>query len=267
MSEPCGWVARTVGPMRVTTSALRASSPRDRTDRPVLRGSRAHRREFGAGALAMLPLILGYVPFGLLVGVAVSRSTDWLAAWTGTITVYGGSAQLALLELIAGGAAAWTAAGAAVLVNARLLVYSLALLPTFASARLPVRLAAAAFVIEPTWVVALQRAESPGTESERRWHYTGATVVLTFGWLLVVTAGLALGQLSTPVLSVIGPLCLIAVVAPHLRLPGGTAAVVAAVAATLLGVAMALPSGAIPLLAMAAAVAAGLGTTRKGTRR
>ena len=53
--------------------------------------------------------------------------------------------------------------------------------------------------------------------------------------------------------------------APHLRLPGGTAAVVAAGAATLLGVAVALPSGVIPLLAMAAAVAAGLGTTRKGT--
>jgi len=236
------------------------------TDGSVHSLSRAHRREVGAGALAMLPFVVGYVPFGLLVGVAIARSTDWFAAWTGTITVYGGSAQLALLQLLAGGAAAWTAAGAAVLINARLLVYSMALLPTFASARLPVRLAAAAFLIEPTWVVALQRAESPGTVSERRWHYAGATVVLTFGWLLVVTGGLALGQLSTPSLSVIGPLCLVAIVTPHLRLPGGIAAVIAAGAATLLGVAMTLPSGVIPLLAMAAAVVAGLGATRKGTR-
>lgn len=209
----------------------------------------------------MLPLVVGYVPFGLLVGVAVSRSANWLAAWTGTMTIYGGSAQLTLLELLTGGAAVWTAAAAAVLVNTRLLVYSLALMPLFASARLPVRLAAAAFVIEPTWVVAVQRAESPGTDAQRRWHFVGATVVLTSGWLLAVTAGLALGRLSTPVLSVIAPLCLIAVVVPHLRLPGGVGAVLAAVAFTLLGVAMSLPSGVIPLVAMAAAAAAGLGAS------
>lgn len=215
----------------------------------------------------MLPMVVGYVPFGLLVGVAIARSTDWLAAWTGTMTVYGGSAQLTLLELVAGGAAAWTAAGAAVLVNARLLVYSLALVPLFESARLPVRLLAAAFVIDPTWLIATQRAESPGTVDERRWHFLGAATVLTVGWLLVVTSGLALGRLGAPVLAVIGPLCLVAMVVPHLRLPGGALAVLAAVATTLGGVAAALPSGSLPLLAMAAAATAGLASTRKPARR
>jgi predicted branched-subunit amino acid permease len=214
----------------------------------------------------MMPLVVGYVPFGLLVGVAIARSTDWFAAWTGTIPLYGGSAQLTLLELLASGAAAWTAAGAALLINARLLIFSLALVPLFATARLPVRLVAAAFVIDPTWVVAMERAKSPGTVAERRWHFTGATIVLTTGWLLVVTAGLALGQLNTPVLSVIGPLCLLAMVAPHLRLPGGAAAVLAAVGTTLLGSAMSLPSGSLPLLAMAAASAAGLATSGEGAR-
>ncbi|MDV3222775.1 AzlC family ABC transporter permease [Intrasporangium sp.] len=242
-------------------------SMRDRTDRSLLRSGRTERRELGAGALAMLPLVIGYVPFALVVGVAVARSTDVLAAWTGTLTVYGGSAQLALLELLASGAAAWTAAGAAVLINARLLVYSLALVPTFASAALPVRLVAAAFVIEPTWVVALQRAESPGTDAERRWHFAGATLTLTLGWLLVVTAGLALGQLSLPVLSIVGPICLLAIVLPHLRLPGGLAAVLAAAAATVGGVRMSLPSGAIPLLAMGVAAAAGLLASRQEVHR
>ena len=205
----------------------------------------------------MLPLAVGYAPFGVLVGAAVARSSDWVAAWTGTLTIYGGSAQLTLLELLAGGAA-WSAAGAAVLINARLLVFSLALVPLFASARLPVRLLAAAFVVEPTWLVALQRGEAPGGPAERRWHYAGAALVLTAGWLLFVTAGLAVGRLNTPVLSIIGPLCLTAVVVPHLRLPGGTIAVVAAVVATLVGMAAPVPPGVIPPLAMAAAAAAGL---------
>ena len=65
--------------MRVTTSALWTSSPRGGIDRPVLGGSRVHRRELRAGALAMVPFVVGYVPFGLLVGVAIARSTDWFA--------------------------------------------------------------------------------------------------------------------------------------------------------------------------------------------
>jgi predicted branched-subunit amino acid permease len=211
----------------------------------------------------MLPLVVGYIPFGLLVGVAVARSTDWLAAWTGTMILYGGSAQLTLLQLLAGGAAAWTAAAAAVLVNARLIVYSLALVPLFASARLPVRLLAAAFVIDPTWMVAMQRAESPGTLAERRSHYAGAALVLTIGWVMFVTAGVALGRLSTPVLTVIVPLFLVAMIVPHVRLPGGAVAVLAAAATTLAGVAASLPPGLIPLLAMAAAAAGGLAVTAK----
>lgn len=215
----------------------------------------------------MLPMVVGYVPFALLVGVTIAHSTDLLAAWTGTITLYGGSAQLALLELLASGAAAWTAAGAAVLINARLVVYSLALVPLFESARLPVRLVAAAFVVDPTWMLSMQRAESPGTAAERRWHFAGAALVLTVGWLLVVTTGMVLGQMSIPVLSVIGPLCLVALVAPHLRLPGGPAAIAAALTATLFGSAMSLPKEALPLLAMAAATVAGLSADRRTSRR
>lgn len=215
----------------------------------------------------MLPLIIGYVPFGLLVGVAVSRSADVFAAWTGTVTIYGGSAQLTLLELLGSGASAWAAAGAALTIHARLVVFSLALVPTFASARLPVRLTAAAFVIEPTWLVAVRRAELPGTADDRRWHFAGSTVVLTLGWLLVVSAGLALGQLSVPALGIIGPLCLVAMVAPHLRVPGGVLAVIAAAASTLIAVRLSFPPGVTPLLAMAAAAAAGLTTLRPGTLR
>ena len=38
---------------------------------------------FAAGAAAAVPVVVGILPFGLLVGTAVSASRDVLAAWSG----------------------------------------------------------------------------------------------------------------------------------------------------------------------------------------
>jgi predicted branched-subunit amino acid permease len=46
---------------------------------------------FTSGAAAAAPLVVGLVPFGLLVGTAVAASDDVLAAWTGTLLIYSGS--------------------------------------------------------------------------------------------------------------------------------------------------------------------------------
>lgn len=215
------------------------------------------RSELRAGAREMLPFVIGYVPFALLVGVSVARSADPLAGWSGTVPLYGGSAQLTLLELMAGGAAVWAAAGAALLVNTRLLVYSAALMPLFGSARLRTRLLAAAFIVDPTWFIAIRRAERPGGLADRRHHYAGAVLALTVGWVTVITVGVLLGRVDTPVLAVVGPLCLASLVVPHLRLPGGVAAVLAAVAVTLAASVLALPPGVGTITAMGAAALAG----------
>lgn len=86
------------------------------------------------------------------------------------------------------------------------------------------------------------------------------------GWVVVITVGLLLGRVDTPVLAVVGPLCLASLVVPHLRLPGGAAAVLAAVVVTLAASATSLPAGAGTLAAMAAAALAG-GLSRNGADR
>ena len=80
------------------------------------------RRDFVNGAWAMTPMLVGYVSFGLVVGAALSRSQEPWAAWAGTDLIYGGSAHLTLIELLRTGSGLWAAAGAALLINARLLV-------------------------------------------------------------------------------------------------------------------------------------------------
>jgi predicted branched-subunit amino acid permease len=225
------------------------------------------RREMARGARAMLPLTVGYLPFGLLLGAAVSAGANPAASWTGTLLIYGGSAHLTVLELLRSGSSLVAVIGAALLINVRLLVYSSALAPLWRSARWPVKLLAAATVIDPTWMLAERRAAEPGSVAERRAHYAGAAICLTLGWVIWVTAGAVLGAVaqSAAPLAVAIPLCLTAIVAPHLHAAGGVAAIAAAC-----GTALATstwPAGyGIPVAMAAAAAAGGLWTRGSGKR-
>ena len=166
-------------------------------------------------------MTLGYLRFGLLLGAAIRRSAEPWAAWSGAELMYGGSAHLTLIEMLRTGSGWWAAVGAALLINARLLVYSSALIPLWDSTRRPPRLLAAAVVIDPTWMLASRRAEQ-GTPAQQRAHFSCAAIVLTAGWTVAVTVGAVLGSVTavTGVFAIAVPLCLVAIVVPHLKVPG-----------------------------------------------
>ncbi len=212
----------------------------------------------------MLPLTLGYLPFGVLVGAAVSAGSDPAAAWTGSLLIYGGSAHLTLLELLRQGSSVVAAVVAALLINVRLLVYSSSLAPLWRSSRLRWKLLAAACVIDPTWLLAERRAAEPGGLTERRAHYFGAAACLTTGWVVAITTGAVLGSVgkAAAALSIVVPICLTAIVAPHLRVSGGTAAIATGCVA---GVATsAWPAGyGIPAAMAGAALAGSLSMRRR----
>src|SRR6478752_9063986 len=179
------------------------ATPRHATD------DQGRRHELIRGAQEMAPLIVGYLPFGLLLGAAIARSTEVWAAWSGTVPIYGGSAHLTLVEMLRSGAGLWAAVGAALLINARLLVYSSALIPLWGTAHGLARLMAAAVIIDPTWMLATRRAEHGGTLRQRRAHFAGAAIVLTTCWTVSVSVGVFLG--ASPAISgalaIAGPLC------------------------------------------------------------
>lgn len=210
-------------------------------------------REAVGGAREMAPIVVGLAPFGLLLGGAVGASAEVWASWSGTLPIYGGSAQLATLGPLAHGSGLWVAVLAGALVNLRVVVYSSALAPLWAGSRWWAKMLAATTVIDPTWMVAERRSGRPGTLAERRAHYIGAALILTAGWLTFVTAG-ALGGAAAGgavVLGVALPLCLLELVVPHLKRRAGLAAVAAAV--VVVSVSGPLPPGVDVLLAMAAA--------------
>ena len=190
------------------------------------------RRDARDGVRDMLPVIAAYSPLGLVVGGHVAASDNPLAAWLGTWVIYGGAAQLAVLDVLAQEPGWVTAAVVGVLVNLRLAAYATAMVPDWRTAGLRSRVAAAVILTDAPW--ALARARTHG----RRSYYFGASVALLVAWPVLVTIGVfAGGRVDDVALtSLLMPLTLGAVIVPQLRQRAAAVAMAMAVLCALLTV-------------------------------
>jgi predicted branched-subunit amino acid permease len=174
------------------------------------------RSAVAAGALAMLPLVIGYAPFALVIGATIAEHGDELAGWSGSWLVYGGSAQLATIRSLDAGVLVAVATG--LLVNARLLVYSASLGRRWRHQPRWFRLLAAALIIDPTWAAAERYDHAGATDRDQRHHFLAAGIVLGVGWSAAMAAGILVGgRLDGLDLEIVVPLFLVALVGPMLR--------------------------------------------------
>ncbi len=144
-----------------------------------------------AGVRAMAPMLVAYAPFGLLVGAAVAASESPRAAWLSTWTVYGGAAHLAVLDVLSHDTGVLGAALVGLLINARMVAYSVSLAPHWREASTGSKLAAAAMLTDAVWGLVHNRPAE--TASQRRRFYFGAGLTLWFGWPTLVTLGVLFG--------------------------------------------------------------------------
>lgn len=203
-------------------------------------------RDGAAGARAMLPLLVAYAPFALMVGAAVAASDNPLAAWLSTWTIYGGAAHLVTLDVLAQGSGWAAAAVAGLLVQTRLSAYSTAMAPDWATASLSQRLLAGVLLTDAPW--ALARARDTG----RRGFYLGAGLTLLGAWPAMVTVGALSGDVlgGHPAAALVPALVLGCTVATQLR---HRPVLVASAAAGLSAVVTAPVSAGVALVAAAAA--------------
>jgi predicted branched-subunit amino acid permease len=209
------------------------------------------------GSIAMLPLLAGVAPLGLLVGAAVAAHGEPGAALAGTWLVYGASAHLALLQLTDSGAGLATVAATCLLINARLVVYAATLGRHWRGEGAVFKAVMAFTIVDPSFAVGDDRYRGAGSPSDKRAFYVGAAGTLWFGWAAAVGLGMAfggsIGQLS--VLSMALPVCLVAMAAPALRNRPGRSAVATSIAVALST--NGLPAGTGLLIAIVAGAVVG----------
>ena len=212
-----------------------------------------------AGASAMLPMLLAYLPFGLLVGAAVAASDNPVAAYLATWTIYGGAAHLAVLDVLGHGSGWAAAAVVGLLVNVRLSAYATAMAPDWRGASRRRRVAAGVMLTDAPW--ALARGHHG---AGRREYYFGAAGVLFVGWPTLVTLGVLAGQWVTalPVAGLLSAMTLGAIVVPQLRERPTAVAVAVAVVTALLTAGLA--AGPALLVAGVAGGTAGVVAARSG---
>lgn len=206
---------------------------------------RPHPEEMRAGALAIAPMLIGVIPFGLVAGVLpVTGGLGGAAAVGFSTIVFAGASQLAAVEVLSDGGTAVVAALAACTINLRILLYSASLAPYLARESLLRRIVAAYLLTDQAYAVSILRwgdqdlARQNAEGSARRWsYYLGAALMLWVPWQLATVAGVLVGNAvpdSVP-LGFAVPLVFLVLLVPTLSKPhsvvaalvGGVATVVA----------------------------------------
>lgn len=150
--------------------------------------------EARAGAAAMAPMLIGVVPFGLVVGAApVARGLDgWAALGLSTI-LFAGASQLAAAEALASGGSALAAILVAWTINLRMVLYSASLAPYLGHERTPRRLGAAYLLTDQAYALSVARWAGGGKPEVRLSFYLGGAVLLWVAWQAATIAGVLLG--------------------------------------------------------------------------
>ncbi len=162
------------------------------TDIPVRAVTPSTGREMIEGAWAMLPWLVGVVPFGLIVGMTAATSSVSTAVGLATgATIYSGSAQLTAIEMLDAGAGIAVIVIAVLVINARLILYGSSIAPHWRGTGRGFRAGAAYLLVDPSFAVGISRYSDPRGGGHA--HYIGAGITLWVAWHAAMVAGAIFG--------------------------------------------------------------------------
>lgn len=225
-------------------------------------------REFWRGYVAIAPLFLGAIPFGMIYGVlAVNVGLTKTLAQGMSLIIFAGSAQFITVQLLQEHAPLTVIIVTGLVLNLRHLLYSASIAPYLQSVNRSWKTILAYLLTDEAYAVAITRywqddlASNEGgpsvAPSYAHWYFLGIGAGLWLTWQLSTALGIFLGAQipSSWSLDFAVPLTFIALVVPALRnRPMLVAASVAGVTA-LLAVSLPLKLGLVT--AMVAGIGAG----------
>ena len=146
------------------------------------------------GVRAVAPILLSVAPFGLIFGVtAIAADVPALAAWASSFIVFAGASQIAIVEVLDGGGAAFVAFITAVVINARMLMYSADMGRYTVTAPWRTKVRAAYLLTDQAYLVTSHRFPDPRTSPSVLPFYFGAGLALWTTWQITTTTGMLLG--------------------------------------------------------------------------
>jgi len=174
---------------------------------------------FWAGMRAFLPILLGVVPFALIVGVLTIDNLAFDEALLMTLAIYSGSAQLVAMQLLSSNTPALVIILTTLVVNLRFLMYSASLEPYLQARSWRAKLAAAFLLTDQSYAISISRFQQQPDAPYRYWYYLGSGLMMWLTWQIGTLIGMLLGtQLPASwQLDFTIPLTFIALVVPQIR--------------------------------------------------
>lgn len=193
-------------------------------------------KAFWQGVLAVLPLELGVLPFGMIFGVTVNNAhMPALAAQATSTIIFAGSAQLIYARLFGSGAPWITLVLTAAILNLRHMLYSASIAPYMRSFDRRWKLLLAYLLTDEAYAVVISHFDKLGMDApllalRKHWFFFGAAVTLWLTWHLSTLIGIFVGGTipESWSLDFAVPLTFIAIVVPALRDRAGGAAAITA---------------------------------------
>ena len=140
-----------------------------------------------------VPLLIPAVPFGFVLGLAMTESDMPLwAAWLSSPLVFAGAAQLTMVT-IAGTASLWAIISAVLVINSRHVMYSAALAPMFRAQPKWFRWVGSFMLIDQVFALAMLRSDRE-PDSFRRYYVT-AMLLFAMTWNVAVPLGMVIGPI------------------------------------------------------------------------
>jgi predicted branched-subunit amino acid permease len=235
--------------------------------RLFLRIPAAERAGLVAGLIRFAPSLPATFSWGLVTGVAMSKSVMTVPEAIGmSLLVYAGSAQLAVLPLFAAGLPIWTVWLTAAVVNLRFVIFSAALQPHFSYLPLWRRTLLGSFNGDLHFVYFMQRYTAPGYEPGKEGFFWGMALTNFVMWQVSSLIGIVLASLFPDSwgLALAGTLALIPVMISTINSRSVMMAV--AVSAVLALLCFDLPYRLGLVVAVVGAIAAGMVTDELAAR-
>ena len=205
-----------------------------------------------AGVRDIAPILVGIVPFGLVAGAAVIQAGFTVVEAMGmSVFVNAGASQIVATTLFGGGAPLWVALGTALVVNARMFIYSTSIAPVLAPAPDRLRPILGHMLVDQNYASTMTKGRFRD-DVDVVAYYVGAWLALAGVWQVSNLAGALLGPLipSSWGLDFAVPLVFLAMLAPALKDSTSVGvAVVTGVAAAVFVPVLPLQSGLVAALA------------------
>lgn len=217
------------------------------------------RTAFLDGVRALMPMVPGVIPFGLVTGVmAVEQGLSPLTTLGMTLLFYAGSAQMAALQLLRQDAFALLIVLTVLVINLRFFMYSASLAPHLHHLSWRWKWPLSYMLSDQAYALSILKLSSGEMARVGHWYYAGSALSMWLSWQLSVMVGVFLGA-GIPAnwsLEFAIPLSFLALLVPAIRNSASLAA--ACVGGVVAVLAMGLPYNLGLLLASLCGVFSGL---------